>query len=302
MVKKTIILLFTFFSVLCYLIQCSPSISEAYSSRTDTYLQPIRVAVSPQNSTDINSEEALLTPHNSNNKQSKMKIGVIGAMESEVNALKEAMTISRKETKASMEFCEGHLGKMDVVVVQCGMGKVHAGICAQILVDDFNVTHIINTGVAGSLSNKLDIGDIVISTDAVQHDFTVEAIGFKKGEIPYTGLVYFKADEALQQKALKAVSVALPNIKAIKGRICTGDQFISSNEAKDRIIKDFDGTCAEMEGAAIAQVCYENHIPYVILRAISDKTDGSAHLSYAEFEKKATMNSSQLVRYMLENW
>ncbi|WP_295916396.1 hypothetical protein [Anaerovibrio lipolyticus] len=106
MVKKTIILLFTFFSVLCYLIQCSPSISEAYSSRTDTYLQPIRVAVSPQNSTDINSEEALLTPHNSNNKQSKMKIGVIGAMDSEVNALKEAMTISRKETKASMEFCE----------------------------------------------------------------------------------------------------------------------------------------------------------------------------------------------------
>lgn len=178
-----------------------------------------------------------------------------------------------------------HLGKMDVVVVQCGMGKVHAGICAQILVDDFDVTHIINTGVAGSLSNKLDIGDIVISTDAVQHDFTVEAIGFKKGEIPYTGLVYFKADEALQQKALTAVRVALPNIKAIKGRICTGDQFISSNEAKDRIIKDFDGTCAEMEGAAIAQVCYENHIPYVILRAISDKTDGSAHLSYAEFEK-----------------
>lgn len=106
MVKKNIILLFTVFSVFCYLIQRSPSISEAYSAHANPYLQPVQVAVSPQNSTDINSEEALLSPHTSNNKQRKMKIGVIGAMESEVNALKEAMTISRKETKASMEFCE----------------------------------------------------------------------------------------------------------------------------------------------------------------------------------------------------
>lgn len=300
--KKTIILLFTVLSILCYLICSAPSISEAHSPHADTYLQPVQLAVSPQHRIDINSEGKLLSSLNSNTKQSKLKIGIIGAMKAEVDALKEAMTISRKKTKASMEFCEGRLGKTDVVVVQSGMGKVHAGICTQILADDFEVTHIINTGVAGSLSNTLDIGDIVISKDAVQHDFTVEAIGFKKGEIPYTGLVAFKADDTLRQKALEAVRTALPNIKAIEGRVCTGDQFISSKETKDRIIKDFGGICVEMEGAAVAQVCYENHIPFVVLRAISDKADGGAPLSYDEFEQKAAMNSSRLVYHMLENW
>jgi len=231
-----------------------------------------------------------------------MKIGIIGAMKSEVEALKEALATSRKETKASMEFCEGKLGQMDVVVVQSGIGKVNAGICAQILVDDFEVTHIINTGVAGSLSNELDIGDIVISKDAVQHDFTVEAIGFRKGEIPFTGKVAFEADETLRQKALAAVKAALPDIRAVEGRVCSGDQFISSKEAKDRIIADFDGTCAEMEGAAIAQVCHANNLPFVVLRAISDKADGSAQVSFEEFEQKAARNSSKLVQYMLENW
>ena len=231
-----------------------------------------------------------------------MKIGIIGAMKSEVEALKEALATSRKETKASMEFCEGKLGQRDVVVVQSGIGKVNAGICAQILVDDFAVTHIINTGVAGSLSNELDIGDIVISKDAVQHDFTVEAIGFKKGEIPFTGKVAFEADETLRQKALAAVKAALPDIRAVEGRVCSGDQFISSKEAKDRIIGDFDGTCAEMEGAAIAQVCHANNLPFVVLRAISDKADGSAQVSFEEFEQKAAKNSSRLVQYMLENW
>lgn len=303
MVKKSIILLFGVLSILCYFIQCSSSISEAHSPQVDTSRQPVQFAVSPQHRTDINLEgRLLLSSLNSNTKQSKLKIGIIGAIKSEVDTLKEAMTIFRKKTKASMEFCEGRLGKTDVVIVQSGMGKVNAGICAQILVDDFEVTHIINTGVAGSLSNRLDIGDIVISKDAVQHDFTVEAIGFKKGEIPYTGLVSFKADDTLRQKALEAVKTALPNIRGIEGRICTGDQFISSKEAKDRIIKDFGGICVEMEGAAVAQVCYENHIPYVVLRAISDKADGGAPMSYDEFEQTAAMNSSRLVYYMIENW
>ncbi|WP_297966933.1 5'-methylthioadenosine/adenosylhomocysteine nucleosidase [uncultured Anaerovibrio sp.] len=268
MVKKGILVLFTVLSMLCCLSQFDPVISEAHSPNEDY----------------------------------KIKIGIIGAMKSEVDSLKENMEISRRETKASMEFCEGHIGKMNVVVVQSGMGKVHAGICAQILADDFQVTHIINTGVAGALRNELDIGDIVISKDAVQHDFTVEVIGFKKGEIPFTGLVAFKADDTLRQNALEAIRVALPNIRAVDGRVCSGDQFISSQDAKDRIIEDFDGTCVEMEGAAIAQVCYENHIPFVILRAISDKADGSAQVSFADFEQKAAKNSSRLVHYMLENW
>lgn len=231
-----------------------------------------------------------------------MKIGIIGAMKSEVASLNEAMEAVRREEKAGMEFCEGRLGSMEVVVVQSGIGKVHAAICAQILVDDFAVTHIINTGCAGSLNADLDIGDIVVSVDAVQHDFTVEAIGFKKGEIPFTGQVAFAADETLRRKAMGAVQEALPQVKAVEGRVCSGDQFISSQEVKDHIIGDFAGDCAEMEGAAIAQVCYVNKLPFVVLRAISDKADGSAQMSFEEFEKQAAKNSAALVQFMLEHW
>ena len=235
-------------------------------------------------------------------KPMEIKIGIIGAMDSEVNLLKETMHATRQETKAGMEFCEGTLGNMKAVVVQSGMGKVHAAICAQILVDDFAVTHIINTGVAGSLNEKLDIGDVVVSVDAVQHDFTVEAIGFKKGEIPYTGQVAFAADEGLRQKAVLGLKKILPQVSAVEGRVCSGDQFISSQEAKDMIVSDFDGDCVEMEGAAVAQVCYVNKIPFIILRAISDKADESSPVSFEEFEKQAAKNSASLVQFMLEHW
>ena len=228
-----------------------------------------------------------------------MKIGIIGAMKSEVALLKEEMKIERQKAKAGMEFFAGRLGNSDVVVVQSGIGKVNAAICAQILIDDFKVTHIINTGVAGSLNNDLDIGDIVVSVDAVQHDFTVEAIGFKKGEIPFTGLVAFAADETLRKMAMEAVTVTLSGVKAVEGRVCSGDQFISSNEVKQRIINDFAGDCTEMEGAAIAQVCYLNNVPFVILRAISDNADDSGHISFEEFEKIAAANSAKIVRQMM---
>ncbi len=228
-----------------------------------------------------------------------MKFGIIGAMKSEVALLKEDMRIEYQKKKASMEFLTGYLGNNEVVVVQSGIGKVNAAICTQILIDDFKVTHIINVGVAGSLNNTLDIGDIVISVDAVQHDFTVEEIGFRKGEIPFTGLVAFSADEVLRKKAVEAVQASLPSISVIEGRICSGDQFISSNETKARIINEFSGDCVEMEGAAVAQVCYLNNIPFVILRAISDKADDDGKISFAEFEKKAAANSAKLIEYMM---
>ena len=228
-----------------------------------------------------------------------MKIGIIGAMKSEVALFKEEMKIERQKAKAGMEFFAGRLGNSDVVVVQSGIGKVNAAICAQILIDDFKVTHIINTGVAGSLNNDLDIGDIVVSVDAVQHDFTVEAIGFKKGEIPFTGLVAFAADGTLRKRAMEAVTITLSGVKAVEGRVCSGDQFISSSEVKQRIINDFAGDCTEMEGAAIAQVCYLNNVPFVILRAISDNADDSGHISFEEFEKIAAANSAKIVRQMM---
>ena len=222
----------------------------------------------------------------------KAKVGVIGAMESEVANLKKAMRLKRRVEKAGMSFHEGMIGAMDAVIVQSGMGKVNAGICAQILIDEFAVTHIINTGVAGSLNPRLDIG----------HDFDVTAIGFPKGEIPYTGKVAFAADKELRQRAIQAIRESLPGIAAVEGRICSGDQFIASRKEKERIVAEFAGDCVEMEGGSIAQVCCLNAIPFVILRAISDKADDSSHMEFAEFAKNASKNSSTLIQFMLEHW
>ena len=179
---------------------------------------------------------AVLPGCGSAEKTSDLKVGIIGAMDEEVVTLKEALKEMKVTKIAEMEFCEGKLGDKSVVVVKCGMGKVNAGICAHTLINYFGCTRVINTGVAGSLDNRLDIGDLVVSIDAVQHDFTVEAIGFEKGEIPYTGLYAFPADEEMRKAALEAQKEVAPNTHAFEGRICSGDQFISENEQKEKII------------------------------------------------------------------
>ena len=227
------------------------------------------------------------------------KIGIIGAMEEEVAALKESLTDSRTTTIAGMEFCEGKLEDEDVVVVQCGMGKVNAGICANTLINQFDCSQIINTGVAGSLDNRINIGDIVVSVDACQHDFTVEAIGYEKGVIPYTGLSAFPADETMRKEAVEAVHAVAPDTQVFEGRVCTGDQFISSREQKESIKSDFGGMCCEMEGGAIAQVCYLNDTPFIIIRAISDKADDSEEMNYEAFKKDAAEHCASVVCYMV---
>ena len=176
---------------------------------------------------------------------------------------------------------------------------MNAGICASTLINQYGCTRIINTGVAGSLDNQIDIGDIVVSTDAVQHDFTVEAIGFEKGEIPYTGRYAFPADETLRKKAVEAVKEAAPDVKVFEGRVCTGDQFISSREQKEKILSDFGGMCCEMEGGAIAQACYLNETPFVIIRAISDKADNSEEMEYEKFKAESAARCVKVVHYML---
>ena len=229
------------------------------------------------------------------------RIGVIGAMEEEVASLKAAIKNPEITTNAGMEFCAGKLDGADVVVVQCGMGKVNAGICAHTLINKYGCTKIINTGVAGSLDNQLDIGDLVVSVDAVQHDYDVEAIGFAKGEIPYTGLYAFPADEDLRKAAVTAAREIAPEIHVFEGRVCTGDQFISSKEGKERILSDFGGMCCEMEGGAIAQVCYLNDTPFVIIRAISDKADESEEMNYEEFKEASAARCAAIVRYLLSH-
>ena len=226
-------------------------------------------------------------------------IGIIGAMELEVETLKAHLTDLTITTKANMEFNEGKLGDVSVVVVRSGIGKVNAALCVQILVDHFSVTHIINTGVAGSLKAELNIGDIVISTDAVYHDVDVQIFGYQLGEVPQLGTREFLADPTLIEKAKSSCQLVNPDVSVVTGRVVSGDQFISSKEVKERIIKNFDGYCTEMEGAAIAQASYLNHIPFVIIRAISDKADDSAEMDYPTFERQAAEHCARLVENLV---
>ncbi len=227
------------------------------------------------------------------------KIGIIGAMELEIEALKGKMDIRRTEEKASMEFLEGTLNKTEVVIVRSGIGKVNAALCTQILCDLFQVSHIINTGVAGSLKNEIDIGDIVVSTDALHHDVDVRIFGYPLGEVPQMGCLAFPADEHLSQLAETCCKEVNSDISVYQGRIVSGDQFISDRKVKDGIVDNFHGYCVEMEGASIAHAAYLNHVPFVIIRAISDKADDSAELDYPTFEKAAAAHSVALVEHML---
>lgn len=226
-------------------------------------------------------------------------IGIIGAMEEEVAALKEAMEIEETVEQASMTFCKGRLCGKETVVVRSGIGKVNAGICAQILVDRFQADTLINTGIAGSLDAKIDIGDMVISTDAVHHDMDASIFGDPVGQVPRMDTLFFPADEELIQKALQANEKANPDIHTFTGRVASGDQFIASKEAKDKIVENFHPMCVEMEGAGIAHTAYLNQVSYVIIRAISDKADNSATMDYPTFEQQAITHSVRLVKELL---
>ena len=226
-------------------------------------------------------------------------IGIIGAMEEEVAALKEDMDIQETVEQASMVFCKGKLCGKDVVVVRSGIGKVNAGICAQILVDRFRADMLINTGIAGSLDARIDIGDMVISTDALHHDMDATIFGDAIGQIPRMDTLAFPADEELVQKAAKANEKANPDIRTFTGRVASGDLFISSGEAKEKIVENFHPLCVEMEGAGIAQAAYLNKVSYVIIRAISDKADNSATMDYPTFERQAIAHSVRLMKELL---
>ena len=226
-------------------------------------------------------------------------IGIIGAMEVEVAILKEKMEDVRIIKKASMDFYEGILAGKKVVVVRSGIGKVNAGICAQILADVFSVDAIINTGIAGSLNKNINIGDIVLSTDVVQHDMDATGFGYRKGQIPQMPVFFFNADDNLRRLAAEVCKEVNPDIQVFEGRIASGDQFVCDQDVKNRIVSEFSAYATEMEGAAIGQAAYLNEIPFLVVRAISDKADGSAQMDYNEFEKAAVDHSVRLTLNML---
>ena len=228
------------------------------------------------------------------------KIGIIGAMEVEIASLKSEMKVSRMLKKAQMEFLEGELEGCQAVVVRSGIGKVNAAVCTQILVDEFGVDGVINTGIAGSLKAEINIGDIVLSTDVLHHDMDATGFGYPLGQIPQMDAFSFQADEQMRKLAKEVCEEVNPEIRVFEGRVVSGDQFISSREVKDKIKENFDGCCTEMEGAAIAQTAYLNQIPFVIIRAISDKADDSATMDYPTFEKQAVEHSVRLTRGFLK--
>lgn len=228
-----------------------------------------------------------------------MKLGVIGAMQVEVETLKEMMIDKQITERCGMSFCEGELEGLRVVVVVCGVGKVNAALCVQILYDCYSVTHIVNTGVAGSLNAKLDIGDLVISEDAMYHDFDCHSINpdYVVGQVPGISVRAFPADEKLAALAYSAADEIHPG-HACKGRVASGDQFVCSKAAKDKIIADTGALCTEMEGTAIAHASWRNGIPFVVIRAISDKADDSAEMDYPTFEAIAAKRCAAVTQML----
>lgn len=227
-------------------------------------------------------------------------IGIIGAMEEEVAILKEKMSEVTVLEKAGMEFFKGILGGQQVVIVRSGIGKVNAGICTQILADVFQVNAVINTGIAGSLKVEINIGDIVLSTDTMQHDVDAREFGYEIGQVPRMDTRTFPADDRLRETALQVCRKVNPEIQVFEGRVASGDQFVADKETKEKIIANTKAYCTEMEGAAIGQAAYLNGIPYLVIRAISDKADDSAHMDYPAFEKEAIRHTVNLVENMMK--
>lgn len=227
-----------------------------------------------------------------------MRIGIIGAMDEEIALYKDGMNLTRETFKAGITYYEGQWEDKEVVLCKCGVGKVNASVCTQILLDSFGVDAVIFTGVAGALHPDLEIGDIVVATDCQHHDMDVTALGFPRGVIPFTEVSVFDADEQLVSAAVKA-SEQVTSGKTMTGRILSGDQFIANRDMVRELYETMQGMCTEMEGAAVAQVCVMNGVPFVVIRSMSDKADGSAHVNFPEFTKLASQRSYEIVKKML---
>jgi len=227
------------------------------------------------------------------------KIGIIGAMAEEIELLHKHADVASETTKAGITYYEGKLHGRSVLFCKSGVGKVNAAVCTQILLD-MGADCVLFTGVAGALDPRLNIGDIVISTSCIQHDMDCSPLGYARGVIPYHSRSEFIADERLVELAAAASDRLFPG-RSLKGKVLSGDQFIASRETVSLLHETLQGACAEMEGASVAQVCDMNDIPFVVIRSMSDKADGSAHASFAEFTIEASNNSYSIIADIVEH-
>ena len=224
-------------------------------------------------------------------------IGIIGAMEIEVESIKKLLTQKTTKKISGTEFVLGKYADKDIVVAKCGVGKVFAALCAEAMILEYKPEMIINIGVAGCLADNLKIGDIVIADRVVQHDMDTSALGDPVGMISDINMVYIPADAHICA-ALKE-SVENIGISCEVGTIASGDRFVSSSEVKTDIVRKFGAKSCEMEGGAIGHVCYVNDVPFGVLRAMSDGADDGAKMDFPEFAKKAAENSAEVIKKFL---
>lgn len=229
-----------------------------------------------------------------------MVLGIIAAMSEELELILQDMKLKNKKTVANLTFNEGTLYNKNVVAVVCGIGKVNAAICTQILISEFSVDKVINIGVAGGVNKDIYPGDVVIGNSLVEHDIDCSVFGDPVGQIPRMDTFDFKADDTLVNLAKDSCN-KLNNINSFVGRIVSGDQFIASQEKVQYLEKEFNAFSCEMEGASIAHVCYSNNVPFVIIRSISDNANNGAHVDFEKFTPIAVKNSTAIVKEMVAN-
>ena len=230
----------------------------------------------------------------------KVDIGIIGAMEPEVEALIASIDNPSTEKVSGITFYTGKIGEKSVAIAKCGIGKVFAALCAQTMILKFAPDLLVNTGVGGALASGISTGDIVIASDLCQHDMDTSAIGDPKGLVSGINMIYFEADKRAGE-ILLATAKSL-SLNARLGRIASGDKFIASGEDKTRIITDFSADACEMEGCAIAQVAYVNGTPFAVVRAISDSADGEATMDYPTFLPIAARNSTNMTLALVKEF
>lgn len=231
--------------------------------------------------------------------EKKTTVAIISALQSEMKSLKAEITNCQTENVANKEVCVGEIGDYNVILMECGMGKVSAAAGAQALITKFNPDYVINTGCAGAISKELNIGDIVISEKTVEWDLDLISLGYPRGYVSSLDRVEMTADAELSQMIRKAIP---DDTRVFTGCVVSGDQFVDKEEQLEVIVDAFpDALCAEMEGAAIGHVCVENGIPFCVIRAMSDTADHSSSMNFAEFSAAAGKKSAETLISMLKN-
>jgi adenosylhomocysteine nucleosidase len=221
----------------------------------------------------------------------------MSAMDIEIELYLDRCEICGSTQRAGLTFHEAKWEGHDLVLVKAGVGKVNAALCTQVLIDAFDAHTVICTGSAGAVNPALDIGDIVVADDCVQHDLVVDFLGLPRGQVPFTDLQFFSTAPELRRHAQELV---LPDHTIHRGRVLTGDTFVEDEALRRRLREELEGDCVEMEGAAVGQVCAMNDVPYLVVRAISDHADGTSDVDFGSFLEEAARSSSQIVLHLLD--